>query len=163
MQCLFRKKFRKSVDFRNRNSEWPKILEFSEYGIRNSELHPIPAPHIFGNSDDPSHIFIHPDMPSQTLINPVEPSPTLWNLLEPLDRDTEPRSNEAVPSPKTPGPDNTVGPIPKISGYVFNTLQTNSAAHVPNTNINPINEDTNFCGLNLYETIFQNWLHHWQS
>ena len=58
--------------------------------------------------------------------------------------------------PKPTGLDNTVGPVPKISGYVFNTLQTNSAAHVPNTNMNPINEDTHFCDLNLYQTIFQN-------
>ena len=35
-------------------------------------------------------------------------------------------------------------------------LQTNSAAHVPNTNMNLINEDTHNCDLNLYETIFQN-------
>ena len=59
-------------------------------------------------------------------------------------------------SPKTDGLDNTVGPVPKISGYVFNTLQTNSAAHVPNTNMNLINEDTHICDLNLYQTIFQN-------
>ena len=55
------------------------------------------------------------------------------------------------------GPDNTIGPVLKISGYVFNTLQTNSAAHVPNTNMNLINEDTHFRDLDLYETIFQNW------
>ena len=39
---------------------------------------------------------------------------------------------------------------------MFNTLQTNSAAHVPNTNMNLINEDTHICDPNLYETIFQN-------
>ena len=72
-------------------------------------------------------------------------------------RDGELRSLEAVPFPKLTGLDNTVNPVPKISGYVFNTLQTNSAAHVLNTNMNPINEDTHICDLNLYETIFQNW------
>ena len=59
--------------------------------------------------------------------------------------------------PKPNGLDNPVGPVPKISGYVLNTLQTNSAAHVPNTNMNLINEDTHVCDLNLYKTIFQNW------
>ena len=68
----------------------------------------------------------------------------------------EPRPCVAAPLPKPTGLDNTVGPVPKISGYVFNTLQTNSAAHVPNTNVNLINEDTHICDLNLYETIFQN-------
>ena len=35
-------------------------------------------------------------------------------------------------------------------------LQTKSAAHVLNINMNQVNEDTHNCDLNLYETIFQN-------
>ena len=77
--------------------------------------------------------------------------------LEPIGEAKELRSLEAAPSAKPNGLDYTVGPVPKISRYVSNTLQTNSAAHVPNTNMNPINEDTHFCDLNLYKTIFQNW------
>ena len=68
-----------------------------------------------------------------------------------------PRTLGARLQRKMDGLDNTVGPVPKISGYVFNTLQTTSAAHVPNSNMNLINDDTHICGLNLYETIFQNW------
>ena len=68
----------------------------------------------------------------------------------------EPGSGATPYPPKPTGLDNTVGPVPKISGYVFNTLQTNSAAHVPNTNMNLINEDTHICDLSLYQTIFQN-------
>ena len=73
----------------------------------------------------------------------------LWSHLPLPDGATDPRSNVAAPFPKPNVLDNTVGPVPKISGYVFNTLQINSAAHVPNTNMNLINEDTHFCDLNL--------------
>ena len=68
-----------------------------------------------------------------------------------------PRSYEAALPLKISGLDNTVGPVPKISSYEFSTLQTNSAAHVPNNNMNPINEDKNIRDLDFYETIFQNW------
>ena len=39
------KKFRKSVDFRNRNSEWAKISEFSEF-------HPIPGIDVVEENDN---------------------------------------------------------------------------------------------------------------
>ena len=123
------------------------------------------------------HIFTHPDMLLQTIPTPGESSVDSMRLNEPLVdsmrldetmrnhacsfvlmcRDTAPRSNEAAPFPKPNGLDNTVGPVPKISGYVFNTLQTNSAGHVLNTTMNPMNEDTHICDLNLYETMFQTW------
>ena len=70
---------------------------------------------------------------------------------------TAPRTLGARFRPKMDGLDNTVGLVPKISGYVFNTHQRNSAAHVPNTNMNPIYEGTHICDRSLYETIFQNW------
>ena len=53
-----------------------------------------------------------------------------------MDRDRQPRPYEVVPFPIRL--DNMVGPVPKISGYVFSALQTNSAAHVPNTSMNLI-------------------------
>ena len=113
------------------------------------------------------HIFTHPDMPSQTFPSLDKPPVDFMRLNKRLydhacpfilrSEETPPRSMGARLRPKTDGPDNTVGPVPKISGYVFNTLQTNSAAYVPNTNMNLVNEDTHICDLNLYETIFQNW------
>ena len=121
------------------------------------------APNIFVNPNQASHIITHPDMPLQASPYPEEPSVDLMRLEEPcgdtgsylelIGEATEPRPNGAAPFPNPNRLDNTVGPVPKISGYVFNTLQTNSATHVPNTNM----KDTHICDLNLYETIFQNW------
>ena len=115
------------------------------------------APHIFKNPREPLHIFTHPDMPSRTPTHSVDPCGTLWKPVDLWDKDMDPRSLGARLRPTTNGLDNTVGHVPKILGNVFNTLQTNSAAHVLNNNMNPINEDTHFCDPNLYETIFQNW------
>ena len=113
----------------------------------------------FMRRGEPSVDYMRPGELSVDLMRLEEPLVDFKRLNEPsraFSRDKEPRSHWAVPSPKLTGLDNTVGPVPKISGYVFNTLQTNSAAHVPNTNMNLINEDTHICDLNLYETIFQN-------
>ena len=115
------------------------------------------APHNFRNPDNLLHIFPYPDKPSADFTRSEEPSSGHSCPFMFTHRAREPRSHEAAPFPNPNGLDNTVGPVPKISGYVFNTLQTNSDAHVPNTNMNPINEDTHFCDLDLYETIFQNW------
>ena len=95
----------------------------------------------------PSHIFTHPDMASQAFTHPVE---SLTNLKCPLvlpSRASPPRSRGARLLSKTDGPDNTIGLVPAASVYVFNTLQTNSAAHVPNANTNPVNEDTSNIGV----------------
>ena len=112
---------------------------------------------IIGKSDNPSHIFSCPDMPSHAHWYPKKGSATFIYPLVPISRDPAPNAYEAAPSPKINILDNTVGLVPKISGYVFNMLQTNSAAHVPNTNMNLINKDTHIYDLDLYETIFQNW------
>ena len=92
-------------------------------------------------------------VPSGAQWCPVVPSGAQWCPVVLTGREGEPRPLKAAPFPNLNGLDNTVGPVPKISGYVFNTLQTNSAAHVPNTDMNLINEDTHNCDLNLYETI----------
>ena len=110
------------------------------------------APHIFADPNEPSANLAHRKEPSANTKYPDKPSADVTYLRLLKDWDRAPRSNEAAPFPKTLGPDNTVGPVPKISGYVFNTLQTNSVAHVPNTNGNLMNEDTHICDLNLYET-----------
>ena len=125
------------------------------------------APHIFGNPNKTSHILAHPNMPPRAFTHPNDSSVDFMWLDEPCEaqwcplvltgRDGEPRPIVAAPSPNPNGLDNTVDPVPKISGYVFNTLQAKSAVHVPKTNMNLINEDKHICDLNLYETIFQNW------
>ena len=94
--------------------------------------------------------------PSEALGRLKEPCGAQWCPLVLTSREGEPSPLVDAPFQKSTGLDNTVGPVPKISGCVFNTLQTNPAAHVPNTNTNLINEDTHFCDLNLYQTIFQN-------
>ena len=91
------------------------------------------------------------------LMSLVPSSGALWHRQRECGGHTELRSHWAFPPPKPTGLDNTVGPVPKTSGYVFNTLQSNSAAHAPNTNRNLINEDTHICDLNLYETVFINF------
>ena len=97
------------------------------------------------------------DEPSVDTTRLDKPCAAQWSLVPPTGEHGELSSLKAVPFPKLTGLDNTVGPVPKISGYVFNTLQTNSAAHVPNTNMNLIKEGIHICDLNLYETMFQNW------
>ena len=114
-------------------------------------------PQTFLSLYEPSVDFTRLDEPSVDFMRLEEPLGDHWFSLVLTSGAPETRSNEVAPFPKTLGPDNTVGPVPKISGYVFKTLQTNSAAHVPNTTMNPLNEDTHFCDLNLYETKFQNW------
>ena len=125
------------------------------------------APHIVTTPDKPSHIFTHPDMLPQAFPSPLRALKSLQATIHAYlclhiglrslgPRPLFPQKRSRF-FPKTNGLDNTVGPVPKISGYVFNTLQSNSAAHVPNTNMNPIDEDTHFCDLDLYETIYQSW------
>ena len=114
------------------------------------------APHVFGKPKKASHIFTHPDVPPRAFLYPEDPLVDFTRLGEPLvdsmrleeprcavlrevarrDKDGELRPLMAAPFPKPDGPDNTVGPVPKTSGYVFNTLQRNFAAHVPNTKMN---------------------------
>ena len=115
------------------------------------------APHIFPNLDEPPHVTSRSDMPPKAFMLPVEPLTDFDRSLMLISRARPLRSHGARLLPKTDGFDNTVGPVPTASGYVFNTLQTNSAAHVMNTNENTERNDTHICDLDLYETVFQNW------
>ena len=74
---------------------------------------PIPAKHF-------SRLYATWRIPSR--INRLEdPCGDQWRHLEPTGEASEPMSNVDAPSQKPNGLDKTVGPVPKISGYVFNT------------------------------------------
>ena len=128
------------------------------------------APHLFGKPKKASHIFTHSDIPPQAFQYPNDHSVDSMRLDEPsvdfmrleescsaqwcpvvhMDKDGEPSPLGGDPFPKPNVPDNTVGHVSKTSGYVFNTPQTNSAAHVPNTNMSLVNDDTHTSVIRIY-------------